>query len=128
MEEEPRSGELTLGDRAVLRNNNGSGGVYVAYGNFAMTGGEIAGNTAGNGGGVYVYGGAPYDSTFTKTGGTVYGDDDNIHTPGSAENTAASGGGHAVYYFDGSASYYRAATLGEDDDISTNPLSTGWGQ
>ncbi|MDR0730120.1 MAG: hypothetical protein LBF63_00500 [Treponema sp.] len=40
---------------------------------------------------MYVYN----DSTFTKTGGTIYGDTDN--TPGSTENTAAKGNGHVVY-------------------------------
>ncbi|MDR1248822.1 MAG: right-handed parallel beta-helix repeat-containing protein [Treponema sp.] len=74
------------------------GGVYVAGGAFAMTGGTISGNeAAGNGGGVTVG-----DGTFTKTGGgVIYGDTDNTHTPGSDENTALSGNGHAVYVYSG---------------------------
>jgi hypothetical protein len=35
-------------------------------------------------------------ATFTKKGGTIYGDTDTTHTPGSTENTAANGNGHAV--------------------------------
>jgi hypothetical protein len=35
-------------------------------------------------------------STFTKTGGVIYGDTNTTHTAGSMENTAASGNGHAV--------------------------------
>jgi hypothetical protein len=37
-----------------------------------------------------------YDRTFTKTGGIIYGDTDNTHTPGSAENTVLKGSGHTV--------------------------------
>jgi hypothetical protein len=36
---------------------------------------------------------------FTKSGGTIYGDSDAVHTPDSTENTAGSGTGHAVYDF-----------------------------
>ena len=65
---------------------NGSifgGGVYVS-GTFTMNGGEISGNTAELGGGVFVGGG-----TFTMTGGTISG------------NTADLGGG---VYVDGTFS------------------------
>jgi hypothetical protein len=37
-----------------------------------------------------------YKATFTKTGGVIYGDTNTTHTPGSTENTALSGNGHAV--------------------------------
>ncbi|GHV17125.1 hypothetical protein FACS189493_4190 [Spirochaetia bacterium] len=52
----------------------------------------ISGNTASemSGGGVSVNDNA----TFTKKGGTIYGDTDTTHTPGSTENTALNG--HAV--------------------------------
>jgi hypothetical protein len=71
-----------------------------------MEGGTIDGNIAVNGGGgVNVSG----DSTFTKKGGTIYGDTDTTHTPGSTENTAANGNGHAV-----SASKKRNATAGPE--------------
>ena len=46
------------------------GGVYVLNGGrFEMTGGEISDNTAGYGGGVYVYNGG----TFTMNGGAISG-------------------------------------------------------
>jgi parallel beta-helix repeat protein len=73
-------GELTLGDRAILRNNKHpasetcyGGGVYVDGGSFTMTGGTITGNdidigTGGYGGGVAVTGGS-----FRMTGGTIAG-------------------------------------------------------
>jgi hypothetical protein len=50
------------------------------------------------GGGVVVLN----NGTFTKSGGTIYGDDDGTHTVGNTENTAVdvpvtSGYGHEVY-------------------------------
>ena len=59
------------------------GGVYIGtYGAFDMTGGEIKGNSAlaglnggGNGGGVYYSGGT--SQPFSKTGGVIYGDNEN---------------------------------------------------
>jgi hypothetical protein len=120
------SGGTIAGNRATT---GYGGGVYVFYGAFTMQGGTIAGNTATQGGGVSI----EPNSSFTKTGGVIYGDDDATHTPGSAENTAARttpGGevwGHAVYY-SASPGYYRNATLGEGDNISTTDTGTGWGQ
>jgi hypothetical protein len=74
----------------------GGGGVHVYSGIFTMEGGEIRGNMAGEwgGGGVQVNGNG--NATFTKKGGTIYGDTDTTHTPGSTENTATDGNGHAV--------------------------------
>jgi hypothetical protein len=56
---------------------------------------SVSNNTASFsfGGGVRFMG----EGTFTKKGGTIYGDTDTTHTAGSNENTAASGNGHAVY-------------------------------
>ena len=78
-------GSFTLADGGILTNNTASsisgygtycGGVYVGYGTFTMTGGEISCNTGNLGGGVYVNSG-----TFTMSGGTI------------SENTASSYGG-----------------------------------
>ena len=112
------------------------GGVYVYNnGSFTMEGGEISGNSAnaadagvagyaggGYGGGVYIYRGG-----FSKTGGTIYGDTDSTHTPGSSENTVTRGNtyGHAVFYRGFSSEwhyydYYRDASLGESDNTSTS--------
>jgi parallel beta-helix repeat protein len=100
------------------------GGVSVddGGGDFIMEGGEISGNTASLGGGVYVHSGG----SFSKTGGTVYGDTNSTHTEGSPENTATFYGntwGHAVYYRkDSSNHYYRDADLDIGDDIDTGSV------
>jgi hypothetical protein len=67
------NGNLTLNDRAVLRNNHnisGNGGGIAAAGTFTMNGGIISGNSVSaagaDGGGVYVY---PEESAFIKSGG-----------------------------------------------------------
>jgi hypothetical protein len=111
------------------------GGVYstrawqsIGTGIFTMQGGEISGNTASAyGGGVFVYcygsqSGSDY-GTFIKTGGTIYGDTDTDHTPGSTENTAASGG-HAVYVSkNGKKRDHDAGT--EDDLYARYSYSSG---
>jgi hypothetical protein len=71
-------------------------------------------------------------SSFTKTGGIIYGDTDTTHTPGSNENTVKYGNtwGHAVYYYVAYPDYYyRDATLNAGDNISTgDTLPTTSGQ
>jgi hypothetical protein len=68
--------------------------------------------------------------SFSKTGPSViYGDKNNTHTAGSDENTAkyaASGRGHAVYYYNGSK--YRDKTLESWENISTSDTTTNWNQ
>jgi uncharacterized repeat protein (TIGR02543 family) len=113
---------FTMKGGEISGNSAFVGGGVGVIGSFTMSGGKISGNSAaaaGLGGGVFVSG------SFTKTGGVIYGDTDNTHTPGSTENTAANsalGSGHGVYYYtiDGTASYYRDATLDSGDDISTS--------
>jgi len=77
-------------DASIALNNKGGGGVRVGReGTFTMQGGTISGNTATyHGGGVVAYG-----PRFTKTGGTVYGDDADQ----KLKNTVISGMGHAMY-------------------------------
>jgi hypothetical protein len=126
------SGSFTMSAGLISGNSSGQfgGGVYVSSGSsFDMSGGEISGNSAKYyGGGMYV---TESDSSFSKTGGTIYGDTDAIHTPGSNENTATSGNtnGHAVYYWKANNNeYYRNETLGTEDDISTDdplPVNSG---
>jgi hypothetical protein len=94
-----KNGSLIMTGGKICQNTAGipavqglGGGVYSYEGRFTMGGGEISGNTSDSGGGVYFYMSGP----FIKTGGTIYGDTDTTHTPGGAENTAASGDGHAV--------------------------------
>jgi hypothetical protein len=81
------------------------GAVYVANGNFTMSGGVISGNTAGNGGAVYVtkgtfsmsYNGATISgNTASASGGGVYVDERGTFTMlngAVSGNTAATNGG-----------------------------------
>jgi hypothetical protein len=62
------------------------------------------------------------DSAFTKTGGIIYGDSDNIHTPGSTENTAAIDG-HAVYL---AAGKVRNNKVDATDNLSASYSSDAW--
>ncbi|MDR1900647.1 MAG: hypothetical protein LBQ55_11595 [Treponema sp.] len=84
-----------------------------------MTAGAISGNTATSGGGVFV----GTTGSFTKTGGIIYGDSDTNPANGNpTDNTATynATSGHAVFYYDGTNSYYRNTTLGAGDGISTS--------
>jgi len=70
-------GELTMSGGEISGNKaKNGGGVYVgATGNFIMKGGTITKNKAKNGGGVYVNGDGPLNmqGSFTMTGGTIDG-------------------------------------------------------
>jgi hypothetical protein len=101
------------------------GGVWINGGSFTMTGGIISGNQAVAGGGVNVNG--YIGASFSKTGNSViYGDTDSTHTPGSTENTAANGNGHAVFWGRDSGFKQRNSTLPVRVDISTTDLTTNW--
>ena len=76
-------GEFTLAEGAVLRNNRADhgGGVYVDdRGKFTMTGGEISGNTAISGGGVFIN--FASGITFTMTGGKISGNNATVGSGG----------------------------------------------
>jgi hypothetical protein len=65
-----------FGNTANGRSNQKGGGVFVeAGGTFQMEGGEISGNIAGIGGGVYIQKGSDTfsDASIYKTGGIIYG-------------------------------------------------------
>jgi len=87
-------GTFTMQGNALISGNTADygGGVSVSstHGTFTMQGSaSVSGNTAAFfGGGVYVSGG-----TFTKTGGTIHGDD----AEQKLKNTVISSLGHAVY-------------------------------
>jgi hypothetical protein len=150
---------FTMGVGKISGNtaNGSGGGVYfnTSYnGNFTMSGGEISGNTAssGNGGGVYfsgsnagtftmsggeisdnkaVTGGGVYvTSSFNKTGGTIFGDNNNLHdgSNGSTENTATSGDGHVAKMSNGIMT--RNSTAGTSQNMSSNTPGSagGWEQ
>jgi len=87
--------QVNSGGRLIMNNGSSTGRVYVGKnGTFTMNGGEISGNNASNGGGVYVagtfimndgkisgntsstssYGGGVYvEGTFTMNGGEISG-------------------------------------------------------
>jgi len=92
----------------VVSNNTtrDGGGVYV-MGIFTMQGGTILSNTSSSsgGGGVCIGGG-----TFTKTGGTITGNDAAL-----GDRNTSSGQGHAVYLYS-SPNRWRNATAGPDDN------------
>jgi uncharacterized repeat protein (TIGR02543 family) len=104
----------------------GGGGVHVSYwGTFDMSGGTVSGNTTANfsaGGGVYIF---STDSTsFTKTGGIIYGydasdpDNPNWNICKTSAGAIRDKFGHAAYYI----SYYRDLTLNTGDNISKSNL------
>jgi hypothetical protein len=97
--------------------------VYISGSTFTMTGGTISGNTASNyGGGVGVESG-----TFTKTGNSIiYGDSDTTHTPGSTENTAVTGKGHAAYVESGAKKRNATADTGVNMNSATAGTPGGW--
>jgi hypothetical protein len=111
------SNTFTMSDDAVISNNTGGGVAVGLGGKFLMEGGTISGNTSNYGGGVFLFGTATsYFTQFTKTGGTLYGNDGAFNT----NNVASSGNesGHAVYYQaaqnPGTGDYYRDATADTD--------------
>jgi hypothetical protein len=72
----------------VLDADKHGGGVYLRDGSsFTMKGGEISNNNAGSGGGIYLTG-TGTGTTFTMTGGTIYG---------GTDPKANTGNGQAVY-------------------------------
>lgn len=75
--------DCTSNTGTVTHSNGTGSGVEVKEGTFTMYAGEISGNSASNGGGVYVGGSK---STFTMNG--------NASITG---NTAKNGGGVGVY-------------------------------
>ncbi len=64
----------TISDNTTTGYSHG-GGVYVSDGSFIMKGGQISGNIAYNGGGVYVSGSLSAAVTFTMTGGEILGNE-----------------------------------------------------
>ena len=100
-----------------------------------MSDGEISGNTAGRGGGVYVSLSLSinsfYSGNMSKTGGTIYG-----YTGGDNSNTAKSSGvvqsnqGHAVYAinYNSSIIYRRETTAGPTVNLDSNVAGAagGW--
>jgi hypothetical protein len=117
-------GSIFTMNSGFIRDNitDGDGGGVIVEGTFTMNGGVISGNKANVGGGIYNY------ATFSKTGSSViYGDLNNTYSPGSGENTATSGQGHAVYWNRyPNDNRYRNSTLEAGVNISTNDAVNNW--
>jgi predicted outer membrane repeat protein len=119
---------------------SGGGVLVTGGGSFTMTNGTISGNTANDrGGGVYVVSRRPtnptqsnpsYTSTFTKTGGTIYGNSGDANA--NTANRTSGAKGHAAYYYMATdattTDLYRDTTLGVGDNINTTDTVTGWNQ
>lgn len=83
---------------------HGGGGVSVENGaTFIIRGGMISGNTAhAHGGGVFVIGQGPRNTTFTKNGGTITGYNSDPNSGNVVKDNAGnviSRRGHAVHFF-----------------------------
>jgi hypothetical protein len=91
--------------------------------NFKMYGGVITGNKAGAGGGVfnnYVESGI---STFTKTGGVIYGTDAADDKLKNTSNDGNGGHGDAVRLINSMGKVVNVNfdnTLGPEDDLDSN--------
>jgi hypothetical protein len=130
------SGGAISGNKAVSFSSSDvgqGGGVYVrSTGTFTMSGGTLSGNTAADrGGGVYVGGTGTSAGTFKKTGGIIYGDDDNVPGNRNATDNTAKGGypgsGNAAYVeLDGK---YRNSTAGTGVPLDSDTVGPtgGWG-
>jgi hypothetical protein len=117
-------GTFTMNGGTISGNKAPSGaGVGVAdngttnpgYGTFIMKGGTISGNeaTSSYGGGVRVF----PNGTFTKTAGTIYGNNNN-----SLQNKAT-GNGQAVYAQSGNTTKVKNTTAGSGNNLSSSPNS-----
>jgi hypothetical protein len=136
------NGTFTLGGNAVIRGNTttawDSGGVGVWNGTFNMQGGTICGNSVtgdeGLGGGVYVE--ALSSGEFTKTGGVIYGSNEQgtYTDPDTNEQkplaNVATEAGHAVcvLFFDTYDNNYktRNETAGAEIALSYPDPIEGW--
>ncbi|GBU27058.1 hypothetical protein R84B8_00579 [Treponema sp. R8-4-B8] len=95
-----------IGDNSILIMRNGvtitnnrtanyGGGIYVKQGTFKMEGGIISNNyAASKGGGVYICDISDGGGTFIKTGGIIYGSDEQDE---NKKNIANNNSGNAVY-------------------------------
>lgn len=124
------SGNLTMHDGRITGNTviagrtSGNNDVIAygggVFGQLTMSGGTISGNTVSasndiNPDMVIIYGGGVYaPGAFTKTGGTIYGNE----AAANLRNTAIGGQGHAIYYLVlGSANHnWRNATAGPNNN------------
>jgi len=148
------SARLELKDGTISGNTNSGmgGGVSISLGGtFEMSGGYICGNTASNGGGVFVASGCNFImngfgqiynnktssfqgrgggvyiqmGSFSRTtyGGSIYGGGGN-NEPGVDNIASADTFGHAVYYQAGLDAYYNDNGITSWQAISTDDPGT----
>ena len=120
-------GTFTMSGGTISGNTaNGAGGVSVFDTNFTMTDGTISGNTATNescGGVDYVE--SKPGSSFSKTGGTIYGPNEGANSNTGYSSTGVPGLGDAVrvatYNPDGGDAIprYRSTTAGPEVNLSS---------
>jgi len=110
------AGIFNMSDNAVIKNNtvkNYGGGVW---GKITMTGGEISGNKATSGAGIYgenltISGGTIFGNTASSNGGGIYGNGTISGEVSIKNNTAVNGGG--IYTFGGIDTNFFTITGGE---------------
>jgi predicted outer membrane repeat protein len=107
---------ITVSGGTISGNSSSYGGGVYVFGTFIMESGTISGNTAsGNGGGV----GVGSSGVFTKTGGVIYGinengtDDDDKPLKNTAQTN-----GSAIYSAAGPK--YRNNTVESGQNLSTS--------
>jgi len=87
---------------------NGYSAVEIQSGEFAMSGGAITGNSALNGGGVYIHG-TPDGVVFTMSGGTISGNtavyDKSAEGKGGYGGDSKTGSGGGIYISGGRSSF-----------------------
>jgi hypothetical protein len=117
------TGTFTMNGGEISGNTAyGGGGVYVgSIGTFTMNDGEISGNTASyGGGGVFIrdFSGTGNPS-FTKIGGTIFGysEEDSNSNVVMYSETVLDSQGHAVYYRDSDS----WGTLHKGKDTTSGP-------
>jgi len=110
--------QVNSGGRLVMNNGSSTGRVYVGKnGTFTMNGGEISGNTASNGGGVYVAG------TFIMNDGKIFGNTSSTSSYGGGvyvEGTFIMNGGEISGNTASSSMLYNMA-----DNVRTYPGGAG---
>ena len=132
-----KGGKDAYGQITHTAGMTGSGVNVLSGGVFHMYGGSISGNTADNGGGVYMgggqftmYGGSITKNTATKNGGGVYVNSGcKFDMNGNASvsgNTTTTGNGGGVYVGGGTFTMNYSASV-KDNTASGNKMDQGNG-
>ncbi|MCL2067847.1 MAG: hypothetical protein FWG99_10325, partial [Treponema sp.] len=109
--------------------NGNGGGVFMYEGSFNMEGGTIransaTGTTTATGGGVYYYGSAT--TTFSKIGGTIYGDGAGADSNVLIATTNKYGYAARVYFNSDPGGWRDRNTTADPGVILNDPSNSGW--